>query len=86
MTTAHTKANSIFNALFMDLFLSVLLVSDVALIITFSFDLHDIIGFPRLVEELDIGSVTADECHGNDKDFFWIVGFLLFSQRYDNFV
>jgi hypothetical protein len=86
MTTAHTKANSIFNALFMDLFLSVLLVSDVALIITFSLDLHDIIGFPRLVEELDVGSVKADDRNGNENCFFWIVEIFLFSQRYDNFV
>jgi hypothetical protein len=117
MTTAHTKANSIFSALFMDIFLSVLLVSDVALIITFLFDLHDVIRFPSLVEELDVGSVKADDRHeiptidglnpvgighalrsrrpkeevagnrnGNEICFFWIAEFLLFSQRYDNFV
>jgi hypothetical protein len=63
MTTANTKANSIFSALFMDIFLSVLLVSDVALIITFLFDLHDVIRFPSLVEELDVGSVKADDHH-----------------------
>ena len=101
----------------MALFLSVLLVSDVALIITCLLDLHDVIGLPRLVEELDVGSEKADGRHeiptfdglnpmgvghalrlprpkekvagnrnGNENRIFWIVEFLLFSQRYDNCV
>ena len=60
--------------------------SDVALIITFLLDLHDVIGLPRLVEELDVGSVKADDRNRNENCFFWIVEFFLFSQRYDNFV
>ena len=63
MTTAHTKANRIASVLFMALFLSVLLVSDVALIITCLLDLHDVIRFPSLVEELDVGAVKADDRH-----------------------
>jgi hypothetical protein len=33
------------------------------LIIIFLFDLYDVIGLPRLVEELDVGSVKADDRH-----------------------
>ena len=47
----------------MALILLALLVSVVALIVTFSLDLHDIIGFPSLVEELDVGAVKTDDGH-----------------------
>ena len=49
--------------IFMAFFLSFSLVSDVALIIPFLLDLHDVIRFPRLVEEREIGSVEEDDRH-----------------------